>query len=135
MVYQNVPIENSWNIIAAHLPLWYIHHMDAIDSIDVESTIPLDEEVSDIADFFKVFGDSTRLKILFLLEQGELPVHTIAETLGMQQSTISQQLKLWRASRLVRHRKDGRSIHYSLNDDHIARILSMGVEHYEETLG
>ena len=109
--------------------------MDIIDSIDVESTIPLDEEVSDIADFFKVFGDSTRLKILFLLEQGELPVHTIAETLGMQQSTLSQQLKLLRASRLVRHRKDGRSIHYSLNDDHIARILSMGVEHYEETLG
>lgn len=135
MVYQNVPIENSWNIIAVHLLLWYICVMDIIDSIDMESTIPLDEEVSDIADFFKVFGDSTRLKILFLLEQGELPVHTIAETLGMQQSTISQQLKLLRASRLVRHRKDGRSIHYSLNDDHIARILSMGVEHYEETLG
>jgi DNA-binding transcriptional ArsR family regulator len=99
-------------------------------------TIPLDEEISDIADFFKVFGDSTRLKILFLLDvQGELPVNAIAETLGMQQSTISQQLKLLRASRLVRHRKEGRSIHYSLNDNHIARILTLGVEHYEETLG
>ena len=100
-----------------------------------ERSIALDEEISDIADFFKVFGDSTRLKILFLLERGELPVHRIADTLEMQQSTISQQLKLLRASRLVRHRKEGRNIHYRLNDDHIARILSMGVEHYEETLG
>jgi DNA-binding transcriptional ArsR family regulator len=96
---------------------------------------PLEEEISDIADFFKVFGDPTRLKILFLLERGELPVHAIANTLGMQQSTISQQLKLLRASRLVRHRKEGRNIYYRLNDDHIALILSLGVEHYEETLG
>jgi DNA-binding transcriptional ArsR family regulator len=99
-----------------------------------EHLIPLDEEVSDIADFFKVFGDSTRLKILFLLEHGELPVNSIASALGMQQSTISQQLKLLRASRLVAHRKEGRSIFYRLNDDHIVKILSMGVEHYEETL-
>ncbi|MFA5570547.1 MAG: ArsR/SmtB family transcription factor [Sphaerochaetaceae bacterium] len=97
--------------------------------------LPLDEEVSDIADFFKVFGDSTRLKILFLLEGGELPVNAIAEKLQMQQSTISQQLKLLRVSRLVRHRKEGRSIYYRLNDDHIVKILAMGVEHYEETLG
>jgi DNA-binding transcriptional ArsR family regulator len=109
--------------------------MSTHDVEQARNMIPLDEEVSDIADFFKVFGDSTRLKILFLLERGELPVHAIADALGMQQSTISQQLKLLRASRLVRHRKEGRSIHYSLNDDHIARILSMGVEHYEETLG
>ena len=107
-----------------------------MDSMGNDSMIPLDEEVSDIADFFKVFGDSTRLKILFLLDHsGELPVNSIAEALGMQQSTISQQLKLLRASRLVRHRKEGRSIHYSLNDDHIATILTLGVEHYEETLG
>ena len=58
----------------------------------------------------------------------------IASALGMQQSTISQQLKLLRASRLVAHRKEGRSIFYRLNDDHIVKILSMGVEHYEETL-
>ena len=107
--------------------------MGTQDMNNLSATIPLDEEVADIADFFKVFGDPTRLKILFLLEQGELSVNKIAETLHMHQSTISQQLKLLRASRLVRHRKEGRSIHYSLNDDHIARILSMGVEHYEET--
>lgn len=121
-------------IIALCHPLCYILNRCKRMSQNVR-TIPLDEEISDIADFFKVFGDSTRLKILFLLEQGELPVHAIAETLDMQQSTISQQLKLLRASRLVRHRKEGRHIHYRLNDDHIARILSLGVEHYEETLG
>ncbi len=96
--------------------------------------IPLEEEISDIADFFKVFGDSTRLKILFLLEQGELPVNAISQALEMQQSTISQQLKLLRSSRLVRHRKEGRSIYYRLNDDHIATILALGLEHYGETL-
>ncbi|MDD4219548.1 MAG: metalloregulator ArsR/SmtB family transcription factor [Sphaerochaetaceae bacterium] len=107
--------------------------MDKQEIGKLSAGIPLDEEVGDIADFFKVFGDPTRLKILFLLEQSELSVNIIAETLGMHQSTISQQLKLLRASRLVKHRKEGRRIYYSLNDDHIARILSMGVEHYEET--
>jgi len=100
----------------------------------IRENIPLEEEVSDIADFFKVFGDATRLKILFLLEKGELPVQAIADALGMQQSTISQQLKLLRTSRLVRHRKQGRSIFYRLNDDHIATILSLGLEHHAETL-
>jgi len=106
--------------------------MDVANSI--RENIPLDEEVSDIADFFKVFGDATRLKILFLLEKGELPVQAIADAIGMQQSTISQQLKLLRTTRLVRHRKQGRSIFYRLNDDHIATILSLGMEHYAETL-
>ncbi|MFA5467634.1 MAG: metalloregulator ArsR/SmtB family transcription factor [Sphaerochaetaceae bacterium] len=93
----------------------------------------LDEEITDIADFFKVFGDATRLKILFLLKQGELSVNNIAEKLQMNQSTISQQLKLLRVSRLVRHRKEGRKIFYSLDDAHIEKILKLGVEHYEET--
>jgi DNA-binding transcriptional ArsR family regulator len=97
-----------------------------------EATIPLDEEVVDIAEFFKVFGDPTRLKILFLLEQGELGVNAITDALGMQQSTISQQLKLLRARRLVRFRKEGRNVLYRLNDEHIHRILALGMEHYEE---
>ncbi len=96
--------------------------------------LPSDEKVVDIAGFFKVFGDPTRLKILFLLEEGELPVNAIVDALGMQQSAISQQLKLLKASRLVRWRKEGRNIYYRLDDDHIARILSLGTEHYEETL-
>ena len=96
--------------------------------------LPPEEKVVDIAGFFKVFGDPTRLKILFLLEEGELPVNAIVDALGMQQSAISQQLKLLKASRLVRWRKEGRNIYYRLDDDHIARILSLGAEHYEETL-
>jgi DNA-binding transcriptional ArsR family regulator len=93
--------------------------------------IPPDEHIYEIATFFKVFGDSTRLKILFLLQHGELPVLSIAHFLDMQQSTISQQLKLLKASRLVHSRKEGRSIYYRLNDDHIERILALGVEQYE----
>ncbi|MDY4611427.1 MAG: metalloregulator ArsR/SmtB family transcription factor [Sphaerochaetaceae bacterium] len=101
---------------------------------DTIKAFPADEKVVDIAGFFKVFGDPTRLKILFLLEGGELPVNAIVDALGMQQSAISQQLKLLKASRLVRWRKEGRNIYYRLDDDHIARILSLGTEHYEETL-
>lgn len=99
-----------------------------------EFVLPLDEEIVDIADFFKVFGDPTRLKILFLLEQWERGVNAISEELKMQQSTISQQLKLLRARRLVRFRKDGRNVLYRLNDEHIHDILAMGIEHYQELL-
>jgi len=96
--------------------------------------MPLEEEIVDIADFFKVFGDPTRLKILFLLEKGERGVNSISEELGMQQSTISQQLKLLRARRLVRFRKDGGNVLYRLNDEHIHDILALGIEHYSELL-
>lgn len=95
-----------------------------------------EEEIIDIADFFKMFGDSTRLRILFLLEkEGELGVNKISESLNMSQSAISQQLKVLRASRLVRFRKEGRNIIYRLSDDHIHKILNLGLEHYEELLG
>ncbi|AEC01938.1 ArsR/SmtB family transcription factor [Parasphaerochaeta coccoides] len=98
-------------------------------------SLPAEEAVVDIADFFKVFGDATRLKILFLLEaKDEVSVNAIAETLKMQQSAISQQLKLLRSSRLVRWRKVGRFIYYRLNDEHISRILAMGAEHYHEAM-
>ena len=94
-----------------------------------------EEEVSDIADFFKVFGDPTRLKILIALDKaGEMGVNQIAEAASMSQSAISQQLKLLRASRLVKFRKDGRNAIYRLSDDHIHRILSLGIEHYEEMM-
>ena len=94
-----------------------------------------EEEISDIADFFKVFGDPTRLKILLALDkEGEMGVGQIAEAASMSQSAISQQLKLLRASRLVKFRKDGRNAIYRLSDDHIHRILSLGIEHYEELL-
>ncbi len=95
-----------------------------------------DEEIVDMADFFKVFGDPTRLRILFHLWQyGEVGVNSISEHLSISQSACSQQLKLLRASRLVRFRKEGRNILYRLNDDHITKILQLGLEHYDELLG
>ena len=94
-----------------------------------------DEEIVDISDFFKVFGDPTRLRLLILLDRnGEMGVGAIADALAMSQSAISQQLKVLRASRLVRFRKDGRSAIYRLSDDHIHKILTLGIEHYEELL-
>ena len=93
-----------------------------------------EEEIVDIADFFKVFGEPTRLKILYMLEAGEASVNAISSALGISQSVTSQHLKLLRVARLVRWRKDGKNVIYALNDDHIARILSLGTEHYEETM-
>ncbi|MBP5552338.1 MAG: helix-turn-helix transcriptional regulator [Spirochaetales bacterium] len=102
--------------------------------MDQERILP-EEEVTDIADFFKVFGDPTRLRILFLLDSGEANVNTISSNLGISQSVASQHLKLLRVSRLVRWRKDGKNVIYALNDEHISRILDLGTEHYEETMG
>ena len=121
MARRNVPIEKcDCDII----------HQDVVDR--VRGRLPQEETLYDLAEFFKVFGDPTRLKILFLLEQGERGVNSICEELGMQQSTISQQLKLLRARRLVRYRKDGRNVLYRLNDEHIHAILALGIEHYQE---
>ena len=98
--------------------------------------LPSEEEIVDMADFFKVFGDPTRLRILFVLwENEECNVGTISEKVKMSQSAVSQQLKILRSSRLVKFRKDGRSILYRLSDEHITKILQLGLEHYDELLG
>lgn len=102
--------------------------------MEFDNVLP-EEEVTDIADFFKVFGDPTRLKILFLLDSGEANVNSISANLGISASVASQHLKLLRVARLVRWRKDGKNVIYSLNDEHISRILALGTEHYEETIG
>ena len=98
-----------------------------------QSGMPEGGRIVQMADFFKVFGDATRLRILFILQNTEMAVQAVADALGMHQTAISQQLKLLRSSRLVKFRKEGRSIYYSLNDDHIVKILSMGLEHINET--
>lgn len=87
----------------------------------------------DLADLFKVFGDSTRLKILtVLMDREELSVSDLAETLGMTQSAISHQLRTLKQSKLVKARRDGKSILYSLDDEHVRSIISTGLEHLEE---
>ena len=95
-------------------------------------SIPVDEEVQDLSEFFKVFGDPTRLRILSILSEKPLCVHTISETLEMQQTAISHQLKILRHNRLVRYRKEGKHVFYSLKDSHINEIINTGLEHIRE---
>ena len=102
----------------------------------MEEKIISEEEIVDMADFFKVFGDPTRLRILFLLWlEEECSVGAISEKVKMSQSAVSQQLKILRSSRLVKFRKEGRSILYRLSDDHITKILQLGLEDCDEGLG
>lgn len=93
----------------------------------------LDEDVLfDLADFFKLFGDSTRVKILYALSQSELCVGDIAELLSMTQSAISHQLRVLKQSKLVKGRREGKIILYSLADSHVTTILNQGIEHIAE---
>lgn len=87
---------------------------------------------SDLADLFKVFADSSRIRILYRLLDGECCVQYLADGLNMTQSAVSHQLKILKMSKLVKNRRDGKQIFYSLADDHVATILSMGKEHIEE---
>ncbi|MBP5706949.1 MAG: helix-turn-helix transcriptional regulator, partial [Spirochaetales bacterium] len=84
------------------------------------------------ADLFKVFGDSTRIRIMNLIADNELAVSQIAASLNMEQSTISQQLRVLRQNKLVRIRRDGKQIFYALNDDHVKKIIQMGLDHILE---
>ena len=94
--------------------------------------LPQDEELYDLAELFKVFGDSTRIKILYALFEAELCVCDIARLLGLSQSAVSHQLRVLKASRLVKPRRSGKTVFYSLDDDHVRRILAMGMEHITE---
>lgn len=107
------------------------HHHDEKQK-HVISEIPSDEELIDLADFFKVFGDKTRVKILYELMTEELCVCDIAELMKMEQSAISHQLKILKQAKLVNNRRDGKTIYYSLADDHIYSILSQGHDHINE---
>ena len=98
----------------------------------LQESLPVEEETQDLSEFFKVFGDPTRLKILLLLNERELCVHVIAEVIDMHQTAVSHQLKILRQSRLVKYRKEGKHVFYSLNDDHIRKIIEIGLEHIQE---
>lgn len=91
-----------------------------------------EEIIIELADLFKMFGDSTRIKILTLLYGKEMCVQDIADALSMTQSAVSHQLKVLKMSKLIKNRRDGKQIYYSLSDDHVSTIISMGVEHIEE---
>ena len=91
-----------------------------------------DDTLYRLADLFKVFGDPTRIRILYVLSVEELCVQDIADRLSMTQSAISHQLRILKQSRLVKFRREGKTIFYSLEDDHVCSILSQGMEHLEE---
>ncbi|WP_294428538.1 metalloregulator ArsR/SmtB family transcription factor [uncultured Treponema sp.] len=97
-----------------------------------ESNLPDEDLLFDLAELFKIFGDSTRIKILFALLGQEHSVGELSEVLKMTQSAISHQLRILKANGLVKFRREGKSMIYSLSDDHVAKILNMGLEHIQE---
>ena len=104
-----------------------IVHRDTVDL--VRAALPEEEALFELADFFKVFGDSTRIKILQALFQSELCVCDISAILGASQSAVSHQLKVLRMSNLVKYRREGKIIYYSLSDEHVGSILGQGLVH------
>ena len=98
----------------------------------VDETMPEETELYDLAELFKVFGDSTRIRILFVLFEAEVCVCDLAQALNMTQSAISHQLKLLKQNKLVKSRREGKSVFYSLADGHVRTIIAQGREHIEE---
>lgn len=98
----------------------------------VRTQLPKEEELMDLADFFKVFGDTTRVSIICALFRAEMCVCDIAALLGMTKSAISHQLRILKQSKLVKYRRDGKVVYYSLDDDHVKNIFDQGLSHIEE---
>ncbi|MBR3761673.1 MAG: winged helix-turn-helix transcriptional regulator [Lachnospiraceae bacterium] len=109
----------------------FLHvHEDVVE--EVKQHMPEEDKLYDLADFFKVFADSTRIKILYVLLMHEMCVCDLAGILGASQSAVSHQLRTLKQMDLVRSRREGKTVFYSLADDHIKSILSQGLEHIEE---
>ena len=98
----------------------------------IKKDMPADEQLQDLGDLFKIFGDTTRIKIMYALYEGEMCVCAISELLNMTQSAISHQLKTLKDANLVSARRDGKEIYYSLSDDHVKSIIAEGYEHKTE---
>lgn len=105
-------------------------HAEVVE--EVMKHMPADEKLYDLSDFFKVFGDSTRIKILWALDKAEMCVCDLAVLLNMTKSAISHQLKTLRQEKLVKYRKEGKNVLYSLQDEHVKDIIEIGLEHIEE---
>ena len=107
-------------------------HDHAKDMLKHLDGMPDDVLLCDVSDLFKVFGDTTRMKILFALYKNEMSVNAISDYLGMQQSAISHQLKILKQGKLVGSRRDGKQMIYYLADDHVRTIIDQGINHIEE---
>ena len=105
-------------------------HQDVVNR--VREKMPEVETLYDLAELFKVFGDSTRIRILWALEESEMCVCDIANLLNMTQSAISHQLRVLRQAALVKNRRDGKVVYYSLDDEHVQQIIDQGMTHIRE---
>lgn len=98
----------------------------------IKGALPGEDDLYDLADLLRIFGDSTRVRILYALFDGEVCVCDIADALGMTLSAISHQLRILKGARLIKFRKSGKTVYYSLADDHVKTILGVGMEHVKE---
>ena len=99
---------------------------------NIKNNMPDENEIFDLADLFKNFSDSSRIKIMYTISNNELCVQDIANAVSMTQSAVSHQLRVLKASRLVKSRKDGKEVYYSLDDEHITNIFNMRLNHIIE---
>ena len=99
---------------------------------NVRATLPDDDTLLDVSELFKVLGDSTRAKILFVLLVSEMCVCDLSQLLGMSVSAVSHQLRILRQAQLVRYRREGKTVFYALSDEHVRTLLSQGLEHVQE---
>jgi ArsR family transcriptional regulator len=105
-------------------------HKDVVDK--VRERMPEEEQLYDLAELFKVFGDTTRIRILWALAESPMCVCDIATLLNMKQSAISHQLRVLKQARLVKYRRDGKVVYYSLDDEHVQQIFDQGINHISE---
>lgn len=98
----------------------------------IQNSIPEEEQMYDLAELYKIFGDSTRIKLLCVLLEAEMCVGDMAVLLGLSQSAVSHQLRLLKQSKLVKYRREGKTLFYSLADDHVKTIINQGLEHISE---
>ncbi|GAB6084754.1 metalloregulator ArsR/SmtB family transcription factor [Alkaliphilus crotonatoxidans] len=105
-------------------------HQEVVEA--VKENMPAEENLYDLAELFKVFGDTTRIKIIYALFASEMCVCDIAALLNMTQSAISHQLRVLKQARLVKFRKEGKVVYYSLDDDHVKQIFDQGLSHINE---
>ncbi|MBE5766737.1 MAG: helix-turn-helix transcriptional regulator [Clostridiales bacterium] len=98
----------------------------------VKEAMPEEDVLYDLAELFKVFGDTTRIRILYALFEAELCVCDIAQLLGLSQTAVSHQLRILKVNKMVKSRREGKTVFYSLLDDHVRRIINQGMEHVEE---
>jgi ArsR family transcriptional regulator len=117
---------------ASEIPQCDDHHVHNAVIDELRPLFPPEEHLYALADLFKVFGDSTRIRILYALFESELCVCDIAAFLDMSISAISHQLRVLKQAHLVKFRRDGKTVYYSLADDHVRTVLGQGMEHIEE---